>query len=273
MPMLPDKPMQKSALYNGVVTHRRLTPVGHHLKYRIFYLLLDLDELPEIAGRIPFLSLNKRNLVSFRSRDFGDGEPDDLKRHILETVRASGLTAEIASIRLLCIPRLFGYAFNPLSTYYCFDKDDTLVALVYEVSNTFKERQSYVLPAGEANVKGLYRQACAKEMYVSPFMPMDCRYEFSLLPPGETIALSIRQFHEGAPILNASFIGEYAELNRRTLGAALLRFPFNSVKVIAGIHWEALKLWLKGLKLVDRPGKDTTPPPVPRGLVEKYQEK
>ena len=144
---------------------------------------------------------------------------------------------------------------------------------MYEVSNTFKERQSYVLAAGEADAKGLYKQACAKELYVSPFLPMECRYEFSLLPPGETIALSIRQFHEDAPILNASFIGQHAALNRRTLGAALLRFPFNSFKVIAGIHWEALKLWLKGVKLVDRPEKDTPPPPVRQGLVEKYQEK
>ncbi|MCC3305319.1 DUF1365 domain-containing protein [Sneathiella sp. HT1-7] len=266
--------MQKSGLYNGIVTHRRLSPVGHHLDYRIFYLLIDLDELDDLGRDIPFLSVNKRNLVSFFTKDFGDGTPTDIKARILEQVKQQGLATEISSVRLLCIPRIFGYAFNPLSTYYCFDANDDLVTLVYEVSNTFGEKHSYILPAGPADSRGLVKQACSKEFYVSPFMPMECRYEFSVLPPGETIALSIRQFHEGKAVMNASFVGQRSPLTRGALGRALFKFPFNSLKVIVGIHWEALKLWLKGMKLVARPKKKAAnPKPVTPSIYGKYQEK
>ncbi|MZR32229.1 DUF1365 domain-containing protein [Sneathiella litorea] len=261
-------------LYNGMVTHRRLQPVGHHFDYRVFYLLLDLDELSQLARRIPFLSVNKRNLVSFFTKDFGDGAPNDLKASILEKVMQSGLSTPVKSVRLLCIPRIFGFAFNPLSTFYCYDSEDNLVALVYDVSNTFGEKHSYVLPAGLANSKGVMTQACSKEFYVSPFMPMNCRYQFSVLPPRETVALSIRQFHDGKPIMNASFVGQRSPLNSHNLGWAIARFPFNSLKVIAGIHWEALKLWLKGLKLVDRPEKKARKPVLAKpSLIGKRQEK
>jgi hypothetical protein len=264
----------KSAIYRGTVTHRRLNPVGHHLDYRIFYLLIDLDELGVFSKEIPFFSINKRNIVSLFSKDFGSGTTANLKGRIFRQLQDHGLSKDVSSIRLLAIPRLFGYAFNPLSTFYCFDEEENLVALIYEVSNTFGEKHSYVLPAGPANAKGLMKQACSKEFYVSPFMPMECRYEFSILPPGEKIALSIRQLHEGKPIMNASFTGERRALNRHNLGRALMAFPFNSVKVIAGIHWEALKLWMKGLKLVPRPKK-----PLERDitshapLIEQIQEK
>lgn len=264
----------KSAIYSGIVTHRRLNPVGHYLDYRIFYLLIDLDELDNLAKSIPFLSIDRSNLVSLFTKDFGEGANANLKDRIFRQLQEHGLSASVASIRLLAIPRLFGYAFNPLSTFYCFDAEDNLIALIYEVRNTFGEKHSYVLPAGAANAKGLMKQACSKEFYVSPFMPMECRYEFSLLPPGEKIALSIRQLHEGKPIMNASFIGTRRPLTRRTLGKALMAFPFNSFKVIAGIHWEALKLWLKGLKLVPRPEKQIDRDVAPRPpLIEKYQEK
>lgn len=266
--------MGKSALYNGVVTHRRLNPVGHHIHYRIFYLLIDLDELVDLGRNIPFLSVNKRNLVSFFTKDFGDGAPTSLKTRVRAQLKRQGMDMEITSVRLLCIPRIFGYAFNPLSTYYCYDANDNLRALVYEVSNTFGERHSYILPAGSTNSKGLMKQACNKELYVSPFMPMDCRYEFSILPPGGSIALSIRQFHDDKPIMNASFIGQHSALTPRTLGLAILKFPFNSLKVIAGIHWEALKLWLKGMKLVPRPEKKTrNSAPTTPSIFGKYQEK
>ncbi|MFC4272543.1 DUF1365 family protein [Sneathiella chungangensis] len=266
--------MRKSALYNGTVSHRRLQPVGHSLNYKIFYLLIDLDELGEISEHIPFFSINRRNLVSFSEKDFGARSPADLKAYVLDSLLQNGLDGAVASVRLLCIPRIFGYSFNPLSTYYCFDKDENLVALVYAVSNTFGERHSYVLPACTAGRNGLIRQTCRKEFYVSPFLPMNCRYDFSVLPPGETIALSIRQFTEEQPILNASFVGDRAPLDRRHLAAALVRLPFNSLKVIAGIHWEALKLFLKGVKLVKRSTENAIRlPEVNPPLIEKTQEK
>lgn len=264
----------KSALYTGTVLHRRLRPVGHLLSYKIFYLLLDLDELDQIATSIPFFSIGKRNLVSFQPADFADKQPGDLKQKILETVKSQGLEAEISAIRLLCIPRIFGYAFNPLSVYFCYDAEEKIVAIVYEVSNTFGERHSYVFPIEGAEAAKSLQHACRKEFYVSPFIPMNCEYNFSILPPDETIALSIRQLESGTPLLNASFVGRREPLTTASLGRHLMKFPGNSLKVIAGIHWEALKLWIKGIKLVDRPTKPTPSLPANRQTVTSgLQEK
>ncbi len=251
----------KSALYKGTVLHRRLRPVGHLLSYKIFYLLIDLDELECLDQSIPFFSVGKRNLVSFKTQDFADKQTGDLKQKILDTVKLQGISAEIYSIRLLCIPRIFGYAFNPLSVYYCYDEEDRVVSIVYEVSNTFGERHSYVFSVEESEDAKRLQHSCRKEFYVSPFIPMNCEYKFSVLPPEESIALSIRQLESGTPLLNASFVGTREVLTTGNLGMHLMRFPFNSLKIIAGIHWEALKLWIKGVKLVDRPSK--SPPALP----------
>lgn len=262
----------KSSLYKGLVTHRRLNPLGHLLRYKIFYLMLDLDEINEVAKKIRFFSANKTNLVSFFAKDFGDGDTKELRGHIEKKVGNEGILVPISSVRLLCIPRIFGYAFNPLSTYYCYDESEKLVAIVYEVSNTFKERYSYVLPVERSGKEGkVVKHECDKVLYVSPFMPMNCRYKFSILPPSKTIALSIQQFHDDQHILNASFVGDQMSLDSRNLALALFEFPFNSFKVIVGIHWEALKLWLKGAKLVDKPAKTAVASDV--ALTNKYQEK
>ena len=263
-----------SSLYIGTVIHRRLKPIGHLLRYKIFYLLIDLDELNKIDRKIRFLSVGKRNVISFMPTDFADGKPGNLKQKISDKVKLNGVTAEIKSIYLLCIPRIFGYAFNPLSTYYCFDADNKLVAMVYEVSNTFGERHTYV-----SAVKGVIegeriRHSCEKKLYVSPFISMNCTYHFSVLAPGKKLALGIKQTEEGEPLLNASFVGQQEKLTTLTLGLSLVKFPFNSLKVIAGIHWEALRLWIKGIKLVDRPAtaQSVAPlnqPPVTTGYQEK----
>ncbi len=264
----------KSALYKGTVLHRRLRPVGHLLSYKIFYLLIDLDEMDIVSKGIPFFSIGKRNLVAFMEKDFADKQPGDLKQKIIKTVRSEGVTAEISAVRLLCIPRIFGYAFNPLSIYYCYDDQDQIVSIVYEVSNTFGERHSYVFSVDGANTGKSLQHSCRKEFYVSPFIPMNCEYNFSVLPPNEKIALSIRQLEAGAPLLNASFVGSRESLSAASLGKHLLKFPFNSVKVIAGIHWEALKLWIKGIKLVDRPADTSSPMPANRQtLTSGLQEK
>jgi uncharacterized protein len=262
----------KSSLYKGMVTHRRLNPLGHLLRYKIFYLLIDLDELEEVARKIRFLSVESYNFVSFFAKDFGEGDTRDLRCHIKKKIKNAGILAPISSIRLLCIPRIFGYAFNPLSTYYCYNENEELVAIVYEVSNTFKERHSYILPVEASRKEGqILKQECEKALYVSPFMPMNCTYKFSILPPAKTIALSIKQFHDDRPMLNASFVGTRRPLDSRNLALALFAFPFNSFKVIAGIHWEALKLWLKGAKLVDKPV--TTSGVTDVALTNRYQEK
>jgi DUF1365 family protein len=148
-------------------------------------------------------------------------------------------------VYLLCYPRVLGYVFNPLSVYYCYARTGQLQALIYEVGNTYGERHCYLIPARPE--RGMVRHACDKAFYVSPFLPMDCRYNFHARVPGKVLSLLIRETRRSEPVLDAWFTGHRRPLTDGTLLRLGLRLPFMTLKVIAGIHWEALKLWLKGL--------------------------
>ncbi len=249
----------KSAIYKGVVVHRRLRPFGHLLKYNIFYLLIDLEELSSLDKLSYLLSVNKPNVMSLRTADFGSDRGQGLLDDIKSLVASKAQTVPISSVRLLCIPRLFGYAFNPISTYFCYSDAEELVAVVYEVRNTFGEKHHYVVAVDGDAPQAILKHNCSKEMYVSPFIEMDCQYYFSVIPPAEKIVLSIKQSQNNQPLLNASFSGKRMALTRKALTGQILSMPFNSFKVIAGIHWEALKLWLRGLPLVERVKKADVP--------------
>ena len=242
----------KSALYKGIVRHRRLRPVEHMLKYQMFYVVLDLDELDLVAKKCRLFSVNKFNILSFWPKDFGDFNERDLKTDIAAMVQSKIDDVNIKSIRLLCIPRLFGYAFNPISAYFCYDDTEDLRAIVYEVRNTFGEKIHYVLPAEKRTNSNIIEHDCAKEMYVSPFMGMNCHYHFKIAPPEEVVTLSIQQTEDSQPILNASFSGIRMSLTDFVILKQIALFPVNSLKVIAGIHFEALKLWIKGVPLKTR---------------------
>ena len=243
--------MTGSALYFGTVLHQRLRPVRHELSYRVFSMLVDLDELPDIARRLRFLSHNRFNLFSLYDRDHSARKSEPLKPQIEAIVEAAGIDLAGGSIRLLCFPRVLGYVFNPLSIYFCHHRDGALRAILYEVSNTFGQQHGYLIPVSGDDA--LVRQSCAKEFYVSPFMAMEGRYQFRLAAPDERLAVYIRQLDAAGPILHASLDGTRAPLDDRTLIGAFLRYPLMTLKVIAGIHWEALRLWRKGVPLVPRP--------------------
>ena len=172
----------KSSLYVGSVFHRRLAPKPHRFRYRLFWLLLDLDELPSLDRRLKVFSHNRRNLFSLFDRDHGDGGASPLRAQADRLLEAQGIDTGGGPIRLLCMPRTFGYDFNPISVYFCARPDGALAALIYEVHNTFGERHSYVLPV--ADKSPAVRQACAKSFFVSPFMPMGLRYAVPCLPAG-----------------------------------------------------------------------------------------
>lgn len=239
-----------SALYFGTVAHQRLRPVRHELSYRVFTLLVDLDELPQLARRLRLMSHNRFNLFGVYDRDHG-GRADRPLRAQVEAALARAHIDGVASIRLLCFPRMLGYVFNPLSVYFCHGADGALRAILYEVSNTFGEQHTYLIPVTGGD--DMVRQRCAKEFYVSPFMEMEGRYEFRLAAPGERLAVFIRQSDRQGPILDASLEGRRAPLDDRTLARAFLAYPLMTLKVIAGIHWEALHLWRKGMKVLPRP--------------------
>ncbi len=240
-----------AALYVGHVMHARLRPRAHRFSYRVMNLLIDLDRLTE-AGRLSRLfGVNRAGLVSFHERDHGGGE-GALRGFADGLLRQHGI-ARPERILLSCYPRMLGYVFNPLSVYYCYDGEQ-LSALIYEVRNTFGGIRHYVRPVqpGESTPAGI-RQTQRKDFYVSPFIDMDARYHFRLEAPGETLKLRILETDGQGPLLAAAFAGRRRPLSSPVLLGALISLPLMTLKVIGAIHFEALRLWLKGVALVPRP--------------------
>lgn len=240
-----------SALYVGSVMHRRLRPRVHRFRYNAFWIVADLDELPALAVRLRLFSHNRFNLFGLSDADHGDGSATSLRGQIERRLADAGIDIAGGNIRLLCMPRTLGYSFNPLSVYFCHRPDGTLAALVHEVHNTFGERHCYVMPV--APDPGPIRQHCGKSFYVSPFMGMDMHYEFRVSAPGERVAIVIRGSSHGETVITASLAGTRRALSDRELLRLFVTIPAMTVKVIAAIHWEALRLWLKGLRLSPRP--------------------
>ena len=246
-----------SALYAGVVTHVRLKPRRHRLNYRMIQGLFDLEELPALGQVLTLFSHNGPNLFSFHDRDHGDGS-GDLRGWIERRLPEAGITPDGGRIAVLCLPRILGYVFNPLSVFFCWNMASRLVAIVYQVNNTFGQRHSYLIPVtGESRP---VRQSCDKRFHVSPFMPMGLRYDFAISPPDQSTAIKIAVADAEGPLLDALFAGRRRKLDDRALMISLVAYPLMSLKVIAGIHWEALRLLLKGVKL-------TPEPPAPDGPV------
>lgn len=253
-------PTAAAALYNGEVMHQRMKPFGHRFHYRVFSLMVDLDRLGEADRLSRLFSVNARNLVAFHEKDHSDKGSASLRSYADGLLAEAGLAQPAARILLVCYPRILGYVFNPISVYYAYGADEQLVALIYEVRNTFGERHTYVCPVGigEMTAGGL-RQSCDKLFHVSPFIPMQMRYHFRMLPPGNEIRWRILETDPEGPLLAATFTGRREDMTTATLLSLTARIPFLTLKIVAGIHWEALKLWVKGAKYISRP---EAPPPV-----------
>lgn len=246
---------RRSAAYEGVVFHKRLRPKAHAFRYRVFSLLVDLDELPDLDRGLRLFSRNRWNLFSFRDRDHGTGDPQTLAGWVHAQLRTIGVAIPGGRVAILCYPRILGYVFNPLSVYFCRRADGSLAALIYEVNNTFGERHAYVLPAQPESGASV-RHDCAKAFHVSPFNDVSGHYAFTVQPPAETISIHIDQGDSEGRLFFAGFSGRRSELSDRALLRLALRYPLMTVKVIAAIHWEAARLLLKGVPL--RLGKRDT---------------
>ena len=234
--------IMKTGIYRGRVVHERLRPRQHRLSYGVFSLLVDLDDLQERTRNLKWLSYNQRGFYAIHDKDHGDGE--DIRLWVTTELTQAGLVHAAHRVSMLCYPRILGYVFNPLSVFFCYDASDQLAAVIYEVHNTFKERHAYVLPVSGPLTK-VVKQSCAKDFYVSPFVPMACRYKFRLQPPGEKVRVVIREEDEDGLLLAASFHGDHLPLNDAALIKMALKFPLMTLKVMAGIHIEAVRLWLK----------------------------
>ena len=231
-----------SCIYNGEVTHTRFKPVRHFLKYKTFSLLIDLDEINQLNRSINIFSHNKFNIFSFYDKDHGERDGSDLKKWVLKNISKLNIKGEINKVKILCYPRIFGYVFNPLSIFYCYE-DNQLKAIFYEVKNTFNEQHTYILKVNDSNI---VTQKCKKKFYVSPFMNMDTYYNFRLLNPDDKLSVSIEQTDKKDTILNAVQTGERKEFNLKQLIVNFFKYPLMTIKIIGAIHFEALLLWKKG---------------------------
>jgi DUF1365 family protein len=240
-----------SCIYNGVVKHQRFKPVKHSLNYKTFSMLIDLDEVEKLAKNISIFSLNKFNFFSFYNLDHGARDGSPLKDWVLKNIKKFNINNNITKIKLLCYPRIFGYVFNPLSIFYCYENDE-LKAIFYEVKNTFNEQHTYIFKIKNDEK---IEQKCKKKFYVSPFMDMETYYNFKLLNPNEKLSIFIRQTNGEETVLTATQTGDKKEFSFKQLLINFFKYPLMTIKIITSIHYEAFFLWKKGAVYKKRDNK------------------
>ncbi len=237
--------MTNATLYAGEVSHVRHIPFLHRFSYKIWMLYVDLDEIDELAARSKYFAHNRFALTAIYDKDHGYRDGSAPRAYAQAALDQAGLGEYGATIRLLAMPRLLGYAFNPISFYFCHDAQGRLGAVLHQVKNTFGGQVGYVMPV--ATEAGAIRQSAPKTMHVSPFFDMQGGYQFTLTPPGERFVVSIEYGAEVKRLTAAMRLRGQPFSDAALLRQALL-IPFTSFKVIAAIHWQALKLFLRGAK-------------------------
>ncbi|MEM8741666.1 MAG: DUF1365 domain-containing protein [Pseudomonadota bacterium] len=241
-------------LYAGHVMHMRLRPRRHRFRYRVWSLMVDIDRLDTLSRQTRLLRFGRVGLVSLALADHGPRDGSALRPWVEARLTEAGLP-QPARIELLSMPRILGYAFNPLSVYFCRDAAGTLESVVYQVKNTFGDQIAYALPA-EPDADGRIRQIQRKEMFVSPFIEMEETYHFTLTDPGARLALRIRQGGAEGDTLIATQTATARPFSDRALLGLLLGHPLVNLKVIGAIHWQALRLFVKGVRFLGHPGEN-----------------
>ena len=241
--------IKNSKIYIGKVIHKRFKPKEHYFKYNVFSLLIDLNELDQINKDIKFFSYNKFNIMSFFDKDHGDRDGSSIKSWVKKNLKSIGIITEDISIKLLCYPRIFGYVFNPLSTFFIYNKHSELISIFYEVKNTFGEQHTYIFKAQDEKTN---HNKCKKKFYVSPFIEMNCEYHFKTLNPREQLSVVINQNDKDGKLLFASQDGISKDFNNKNLILSYLTHPLMTFKIIGAIHYEAFKLWVKRIKLITK---------------------
>ena len=242
--------MINSAIYNGQVIHKRFKPKVHYFRYNVFSLLIDLSELETIDKKISFFSLNKFNLISFYEKDHGERDGSSLINWVNKNLEKNNIPIQDIKIKILCYPRILGFVFNPLSVFYVYNLQNKLISILYEVKNTFGEQHTYIFKITKD--ENLVQNKCAKKFHVSPFIEMDCNYFFRLLKPGDKISVIIDQYDKEDKILFASQDGIRTDFNSKELIKSYLKHPLMTFKIIIAIHYEAFKLWIKGIKFIKK---------------------
>ena len=241
--------IKNSKIYIGKVIHRRFKPKVHHFKYSVFSLLIDLDELDLINHKLLIFSYNKFNIISFFDKDHGERDGTSIKDWVKKNLINIGIEDKEIKIKLFCYPRIFGYVFNPLSVFFVFDKNEKIISVFYEVKNTFGEQHTYIFGIEDSEQ---INNSCKKKFHVSPFIEMECNYKFRTSKPKDKISIIIDQSDKEGKLLFASQDGVAKELNNKNLTISYIMHPLMTFKVIVAIHFEAFKLWLKGIKLIKK---------------------
>lgn len=252
----------KSGIYAGSLRHRRMTPAVHEFSYGLFMMYLDLDELPTVFRGRWFWSVKRWALARFRREDHVGDPSEPLADSVRALVEKETGESPRGPVRLLTNLAYFGYSFNPVSFYYCFDQDDERVeTIVLEVNNTpWGEQHVYVMPCSDnPGAGGHHRFRKSKEFHVSPFMPMDMDYDWRFNQPGDRLAAHMENYRKGEKVFDATLDLERREISGASLARVLLTYPFMTLQVIVGIHWQALRLWLKSVPVFDHPDKTLTP--------------
>ncbi len=239
-----------SALYRGKVNHTRLAPFRHSFEYRVCYGLFDIDELDRLGRELRLFSLDRFNLFSFQPDKHGPVDGASLRPWVDGLLADNGIDLEGGPVRLLAIPRVLGYVFDPISVWYCYGPDHELRAVIHEVRNTFGDKHMYVVPIDAA---ADLRHSFDKHLHVSPFNPMNQRYEFTVNDPAAHIAIGISQSDADGVMFRAGLRLTRLPLTDGNLLRLFFTHPLVTLKAVSAIHWQALLLWVKGGRFHRRP--------------------
>ena len=242
--MTPD-----ASLYVGKTTHARLSPRPHQFSYGLFQLLVDVDRIEDAVRGLQLLRHGRFGLFSFDERDHGARDGSPLRAWVEARLADAGLAVGASRIRLLSFPRMLGFVFNPISIFFIEDARGRLEAVIYEVNNTFGQTHAYVAPAAGTPCE---RQEADKKLYVSPFYGVEGAYRFLITPPAETFNLVIAKSLDGRPDFTATLSAERRDLTDAALLKLFFAMPLMTLGVVAAIHWQALRLWLKGAPFAAR---------------------
>jgi DUF1365 family protein len=234
-----------SCLYECRVMHRRIIPKHHEFLYRIFLFYLDLDEIETLARDVPIFSAGEPNLYSLCNEDYFQFHSRGLRANLETFLETQNFSIRPAHIRLLTLPRLLGYTFNPISIFFCFDSDNRPITSVVQVGNTFGELKPYIVPLDESGTD--FHVRVPKNYYVSPFSPLDLSFDFCFKNPSESLQITIDTYRGKEKNLLSTLTGKRTELTTSNLTHLTLSFPLLTIKIIFLIHWEAFRLWLKGI--------------------------